>query len=53
MNGVTVSTTVNGDAVQFVCPPSESLLDVLRNRLNLTGVKEGCGTTTAVLVRSL
>ena len=40
MNGVTVSTTVNGDAVQFVCPPSESLLDVLRNRLNLTGVKE-------------
>jgi len=44
MNGVTVSTTVNGDAVQFVCPPSESLLDVLRNRLNLTGVKEGCGT---------
>jgi len=44
MNGVTVSTTVNGDAVQFVCPPSESLLDVLRNRLNLTGVKEGSGT---------
>ena len=44
MNGVTVSTTVNGDAVQFVCPPSESLLDVLRNRLNITGVKEGCGT---------
>ncbi|MDA1206937.1 MAG: (2Fe-2S)-binding protein [Proteobacteria bacterium] len=44
MKGVTVSTTVNGDAVQFVCPPSESLLDVLRNRLNLTGVKEGCGT---------
>ena len=44
MSGVTVSTTVNGDAVQFVCPPSESLMDVLRNRLNLTGVKEGCGT---------
>jgi carbon-monoxide dehydrogenase small subunit len=44
MNGVTVSAKVNGDAVQYVCPADESLLDVLRNRLNLTGVKEGCGT---------
>ena len=44
MSGVTVSAKVNGDAVQYVCPPSESLMDVLRNRLNLTGVKEGCGT---------
>lgn len=44
MSGVHVSTTVNGDAVEFVCPPGESLLDVLRNRLNLIGAKEGCGT---------
>lgn len=44
MSGVHVSTTVNGDAVEFVCPPSETLLDVLRNRLNLIGAKEGCGT---------
>ena len=44
MSGVTVSAKVNGDAVQYVCPPSESLMDGLRNRLNLTGVKEGCGT---------
>ncbi len=44
MSGVHVSTTVNGDAVEFVCPGSESLLDVLRNRLGLTGAKEGCGT---------
>ena len=44
MTGVHVSTTVNGDAVEFVCPGSESLLDVLRNRLGLTGAKEGCGT---------
>ncbi|MGB1189669.1 MAG: (2Fe-2S)-binding protein [Pseudomonadales bacterium] len=44
MSGVTVSAKVNGDAVQYVCPPNESLMDVLRNRLNLTGVKEGCGT---------
>ena len=44
MAGVHVSTTVNGDDVEFVCPGSESLLDVLRNRLGLTGAKEGCGT---------
>lgn len=39
-----ISTTVNGDAVQFVCENDEPLLDVLRNRLGLTGAKEGCGT---------
>ncbi len=44
MSGVHVSTKVNGDAVEFVCPADESLLDVLRNRVGLTGVKEGCGT---------
>ena len=44
MSGVTVTTTVNGDPVQYVCPADESLLDVLRNRLNMTGSKEGCGT---------
>ena len=41
MSGVTVTTTVNGDPVQYVCPADESLLDVLRNRLNMTGSKEG------------
>jgi carbon-monoxide dehydrogenase small subunit len=44
MAAVLVSTTVNGDAVEFACPPEETLLDTLRNRLGLTGVKEGCGT---------
>jgi carbon-monoxide dehydrogenase small subunit len=44
MAGVHVSTTVNGDPVDFVCTPDEPLLDVLRNRLGLTGAKEGCGT---------
>ncbi len=44
MKSIHVSTTVNGDAVEFVCAPDESLLDVLRNRLGLTGAKEGCGT---------
>ena len=41
---VLVSTTINGDPVEFACEPNESLLDVLRNRLGLTGAKEGCGT---------
>ncbi len=44
MSGAHVSTTINGDAVEFACPQDESLLDALRNRVGLTGVKEGCGT---------
>jgi aerobic carbon-monoxide dehydrogenase small subunit len=39
-----VKTTINGDVVEFACQPDESLLDVLRNRVGLTGAKEGCGT---------
>jgi carbon-monoxide dehydrogenase small subunit len=44
MSSVLVSTKVNGDVVQFACPTDETLLDSLRNRLGLTGAKEGCGT---------
>jgi carbon-monoxide dehydrogenase small subunit len=44
MKGIAVSTTVNGDAVEYVCDGRETLLDVLRNHLGLTGAKEGCGT---------
>jgi carbon-monoxide dehydrogenase small subunit len=44
MSAVLVSTNINGDVVEFACPPEESLMSVLRNRLGLTGVKEGCGT---------
>jgi aerobic carbon-monoxide dehydrogenase small subunit len=44
MSGVHVSTTINGDAVEFICNADEPLLDVLRNRLGMTGAKEGCGT---------
>ena len=39
-----VSTTVNGEAMEFLCEPSDTLLDVLRNELSLTGTKEGCGS---------
>jgi carbon-monoxide dehydrogenase small subunit len=44
MAKVHVTTTINGDAHEFLCEPNESMLDVLRNRLALTGAKEGCGT---------
>lgn len=44
MAGVAVSTTINGDNVEYLCQPDETLLDVLRDRLGLTGAKEGCGT---------
>ena len=39
-----VSTTVNGDPVEFLCEPDQTLLDVLRDELQLTGSKEGCGS---------
>ena len=39
-----VSTKINGDAAEFLCEPEETLLDVLRDRLGMTGAKEGCGT---------
>jgi carbon-monoxide dehydrogenase small subunit len=44
MTKLHVSTTINGDPYEFLCAPEETLLDVLRNRLGLTGAKEGCGT---------
>jgi aerobic carbon-monoxide dehydrogenase small subunit len=37
-----VQTTINGEAVEFLCEPRQSLLEVLRNDLDLTGTKEGC-----------
>jgi aerobic carbon-monoxide dehydrogenase small subunit len=44
MSAIHVSTKVNGDVVDYVCEADETLLDVLRNRLGLTGAKEGCST---------
>ena len=40
---VQVDTTINGEAVAFLCEPRQSLLECLRDILNLTGTKEGCG----------
>ena len=39
-----VTTTINGEPVEFLADASSSLLDVLRGPLGLTGTKEGCGT---------
>ena len=44
MSKVHVSTTINGDEVEFLCEPEQTLLEVLREDLGLTGTKEGCAT---------
>ena len=44
MSKIHVTSTVNGDPVEFLADPRESLLDCLRDHLELTGSKEGCGT---------
>ncbi len=44
MAKVHVSATINGDAVEFLCDPEQTLLDVLRDELEFIGTKEGCGT---------
>ena len=37
-----VTATINGDSTDFLCEPRQSLLEVLRDVLDLTGAKEGC-----------
>jgi aerobic carbon-monoxide dehydrogenase small subunit len=39
-----VSTTINGDPVEFLCETQQTLLDALRDELRLTGSKEGCSS---------
>jgi carbon-monoxide dehydrogenase small subunit len=39
-----VAAIVNGDPVEFLCDTGQTLLDALRDELNLTGTKEGCGS---------
>jgi carbon-monoxide dehydrogenase small subunit len=41
---VLVETTINGEAAEFLCEPRQSLLETLRDVLELTGSKEGCLT---------
>ena len=44
MPKIHVTTTINGDATEYLCEPEQTLLDVLRDELNLTGSKEGCSS---------
>jgi carbon-monoxide dehydrogenase small subunit len=49
-----VTTTVNGEDVEFLCEARQSVLEVLRDTLRLTGAKEGCnngncGACTVIL----
>ncbi|MEX2285886.1 MAG: (2Fe-2S)-binding protein [Planctomycetaceae bacterium] len=37
-----VTTTINGRTTEFLCEPRQTLLEVLRDVLDLTGTKEGC-----------
>ncbi|HEX3860411.1 MAG TPA: (2Fe-2S)-binding protein [Stellaceae bacterium] len=39
-----VTTVINGEPVEFLCESQQTLLDVLRDELGLTGSKEGCGS---------
>ncbi len=40
---VHVTTTINGEETDFLCEPRDTLLEVIRDNLGLTGAKEGCG----------
>ena len=42
MRSAHVRTTINGEPAEFLCEPRQSLLEVLRDILGLTGTKEGC-----------
>ena len=44
MNKIHVNVSVNNDQMEYLCNPEDTILDVLRDNLRLTGTKEGCGT---------
>jgi carbon-monoxide dehydrogenase small subunit len=44
MAKIHVTTTINGAPTEYLCDPNQTLLDVLRDNLGLTGSKEGCGS---------
>ena len=39
---IVISSSINGDNTEFIADERDSLLDALRERIGLTGVKEGC-----------
>jgi carbon-monoxide dehydrogenase small subunit len=44
MSKIQVETSINGESVEFLCEPQQTLLEVLREDLSRTGTKEGCAT---------
>ena len=44
MSKMQVTTSINGEEVDFLCEPQQTLLEVLRETLSRTGTKEGCAT---------
>ena len=44
MSRMHVTTKINGESVEFLCQPQQTLLEVLRDVLGLMGTKEGCAT---------
>jgi carbon-monoxide dehydrogenase small subunit len=44
MSKIQVETSINGESVEFLCEPQQTLLEVLREELSRTGTKEGCAT---------
>ena len=42
VRGSHVQSTLNGEEIDFLCEPRQSLLEALRDELGLTGTKEGC-----------
>src|SRR5215467_2182407 len=44
MAKIHVTTTINGEPMEFLCEPNDTMLDALRGPLGLTGSKEGCSS---------
>lgn len=44
MAKIHVTTVINGEPVEFLCDSDQTMLDVLRDELGMTGSKEGCAT---------
>jgi carbon-monoxide dehydrogenase small subunit len=44
MAKVHITTSINGEPMEFLCEPGDTMLDALRGTLNLTGSKEGCAS---------
>jgi carbon-monoxide dehydrogenase small subunit len=44
MSKLHVTTEINGDPIEYLCEPGQTLLEALREELQFTGTKEGCGS---------